>query len=178
MSCYKSSNNIHYDENPRMSDGRLFTDYLPNDCINKNFIGKNINGKQINNHFEQRQFLTNNGLELLNPYKHGYCDCAKPFQIGTMLEHRDNLVCDRNNCKVVKGSPNGVGQGRIYTNKPNELLDSLDSVPLCESNICYNSSDMAQYCPINPGNEELRLSMWDDGFILQGGDKTKNICNV
>ena len=59
--CDKTSNNKYFNCPPRMNDGRQFTDYRPNCYVNNLLRYTN----RTMSSYEYRQFLINNGSELM-----------------------------------------------------------------------------------------------------------------
>ena len=55
--CYRTSNNKFFNSPARMSDARLFTDYRPNNEMNR-YIES---GNKIKNTHDYRLFLSRNG---------------------------------------------------------------------------------------------------------------------
>ena len=113
---YKASNNKYKDCPPRMSDGRHFTDYRPNDHLN-NLIKANNN---LKNSFDFRNHLTNNAEKLINlnreyiQDKNGCAPCMKPYHQGTMLPESSKVECNSDSCNVTVTNKEGLGQGRNY----------------------------------------------------------------
>ena len=128
MSCYKTSNNRFFNATSRMSDGRNFTDYRPNNEMNAHIINNN----NIANSHDYRMFLNRSAENIMkktNEYmfmKNGSFDCVKPFESTSMLPEKTRVVCDQHKCEVKLVNENGFGQGREYaTQGPNELLKPL-----------------------------------------------------
>jgi hypothetical protein len=59
--CYNSSNNIHFDFPPLMSDGRNYADWQPGATINEN-IRKSAG---ITSNWQYRKYLTNNAENIM-----------------------------------------------------------------------------------------------------------------
>ena len=59
--CYSGSNNIHFNFPPIMADGRNYATWQPEAVVNKR-IQKQEN---IHTSWQYRQFLTNNGREIM-----------------------------------------------------------------------------------------------------------------
>jgi hypothetical protein len=59
--CYSGSNNIHFDFPPIMADGRNYASWQPEAVINQRIQQK----EQIHSNWSYRQFMTNNGLEIM-----------------------------------------------------------------------------------------------------------------
>ena len=60
--CFSGSNNIHFDFPPIMQDGRNYSSYQPEAVVNERIQQEN----QINSNWKYRQFLTNNGVRIMN----------------------------------------------------------------------------------------------------------------
>lgn len=89
-----------------MSDGRLFTDYRAN-C--------SILGSHTNADYENKQRLTNTGLQMmgtdrsLTVMRAGSTGC-----VDTMVPELTKRVCGWNGCVTLPAQPVGIGQGRLY----------------------------------------------------------------
>tara|TARA_Y100000768_G_scaffold386913_1_gene376524 strand:- start:3143 stop:3559 length:417 start_codon:yes stop_codon:yes gene_type:complete len=71
--CYKGSNNIHFDFPPLMSDGRNFSNYEASNLSDKK-IKENIN---IKNNFQYRQYLQNNADSIIKKNQENACyECS------------------------------------------------------------------------------------------------------
>tara|TARA_B110001469_G_C9636615_1_gene319290 strand:- start:1607 stop:2062 length:456 start_codon:yes stop_codon:yes gene_type:complete len=143
MNCYKASNNKFFNSVAKMSDGRTFTDYRPNNEINEHILSNN----KVANMHNYRMFLSRNAkaiMEKNNEYmflKNGLYNCKKPYEIGTMLPEQTRVVCDEHNCKRVLVNENGIGQGREYVTKgPNKLLDPILNQEIRDDNVCSNNN--------------------------------------
>jgi hypothetical protein len=173
MDCYRTSNNKFFQAPPRMADARHFTDYRPN-CHVNNLI-KNDN--EVFNSYEYRLFLTRNADQLIDAnrqyafLKNGVSECKSPYNQGTMLPEETKVVCNKQNCRVVMNNENGLGQGRIYAEEPNELLDPHEN-PKLNKNYCTPPKDNFRYYPDNHVDSETveRQSLHSGGNILEGGD--------
>lgn len=60
--CYSGSNNIHFNSPPIMSDGRNFAQWQPDAVVNNRIQQK----EGINNNWSYRQYLQQNGLQIMN----------------------------------------------------------------------------------------------------------------
>jgi hypothetical protein len=60
--CYNSSNNIHFNFPPIMNDGRNYASWQPDAVINQRIQVK----EGINNNWNYRQYLQQNGLQIMN----------------------------------------------------------------------------------------------------------------
>lgn len=144
---------------PKMSDGRLFTDYRPrchNFMMNKNS-------------YEQRQLMIHNAEEMLKVErtKVKYCGpCMEPFNVGTMLEEQSVVTCDNNSCKVTLKNPHGLGQGRDYNidetahgkflsdrEIENKMVSCCDDKPFKDNNIFMANDTQGRFA--TPGGGVL-----------------------
>ena len=60
--CYSGSNNIDFNFPPIISDGRLYCSYQPDAVVNERIQAK----EGIQTNWGYRQFLQNNGLQIMN----------------------------------------------------------------------------------------------------------------
>lgn len=60
--CYSGSNNIHFNFPPIMADGRNYATWQPEAVVNKRIQKQ----EGITNNWQYRQFLQNNGLQIMN----------------------------------------------------------------------------------------------------------------
>lgn len=60
--CYNGSNNIHHNDPPKMSDGRLVTHWKTPCSLDKKLMTNN----NVHSNFEYRQFLMKNGPAIVN----------------------------------------------------------------------------------------------------------------
>ena len=171
MNCYKTSNNKFFNATSRMADGRNFTDYRPSNEINTHIINSN---KILNNN-EYRQFLIRSAENIMkknNEYlfmKNGQFDCAKPYEVGTMLPERTRVVCNKQTCEVKLVNENGFGQGREYvTTSSNKLLTPLKAPQnTYPDNRCAYPFDNFNYYPISEEyNPEKRPAVPGGGDIM------------
>ena len=173
-SCYKTSDNKFFGCPPRMADGRHFTDYRPS-CYINNLI-KAENG--IQNSFQYRQFLSQNGEQLMDINRSHACEknccvpCAEPFNPGTMLPEINKWVCDKHSCRLIGNDPNGLGTGRVYN--PNEKCDNLPSSwpTQQQTNSCVSPRELSNYYPLdqNVYNSVQRLTQSGGVMVREGGD--------
>ena len=139
-SCMKASDNKHFDCPARMADGRHFTDYRPNCHLNNNLRTNNM----LENTFDYRRFLQRRGHEMMelnrsSAYEQNGCGtCKEPYHENTMLPEQTRLYCDKNGCKATVVDPNGLGQGRIYSD--DSTCDNVGS-PEYEKNGCAKPED-------------------------------------
>ena len=95
-------------------DGRYLTDYRPNS--DRNNLNRVSYGVQ--NNFEYRMFLQQNAKNIMKNDLEGldeFYGCG-PFE-NTMLPEKTKKVCNANGCTVEPHDPNGLGEGRSYTNE-------------------------------------------------------------
>ena len=100
--------------NQCLLDGRYLTDYRPNSDVN------NLNRAEygVQNNFEYRMFLQQNAKNIMKNELEEldqYYGCG-PFE-NTMLGEKTKKVCNTDGCTVEANDPNGLGQGRFYTNE-------------------------------------------------------------
>ena len=62
MTCYNSSNNIHFNFPPIMADGRNYVSWQPDAVINQRIQKK----EGITNNWNYRQYLQHNGQQIMN----------------------------------------------------------------------------------------------------------------
>jgi hypothetical protein len=176
MSCYKTSNNKHFNSTALMSDGRPFTDYRPSYEVNNSMIKNN----DIKNVHDYRMFLMNNATKIMDSndkyihMKNGYGNCKEPYEYGTMLPEKTRIVCDQFKCNEVLVDENGLGQGRQYsTVGENSLVDSIKEPKyIFDNNVCATLEDNFNYYPVKDRykNEEMRPLVPSGSNVLQGGD--------
>ena len=78
--CYNSSNNIHFDYPPLMSDGRLYSSWQPNTIVNES-IRKDQN---ITTNWDYRRYLTSNALSVMKYNNQEACtDLGLPVRINS-----------------------------------------------------------------------------------------------
>jgi len=102
------------ENNQCLLDGRYMTDYRPaSDAENINRVST-----ESNNNFEYRMFLQNNGKNIM---KNSLSNLDKFYTCGpyenTMLPEKSMRVCNEEGCQVEAHDPNGLGEGRFYTNE-------------------------------------------------------------
>jgi hypothetical protein len=81
--CYKGSNNIHFDFPALMSDGRIYTNWDSACSKNKALIREN----NIQTNYQYRQFLINNGKQVENNNSIQACDQCGVCKYGYPLSH-------------------------------------------------------------------------------------------
>ena len=163
--CKKTSNNKHFDCPPRMSDGRLFTDYRSRCDVN--FLDLD-NGHMDS--YTYRQYLINNANEIVESRRKSLYDevkcgpCVEPYQTGTMLPEHEVDHCDTRTCTRVKGDAWGIGLGRVQGFDETKAPESWSP-----ANCCANSSS---YFPPQDivGPETLNRYSTLGGQPLTGGD--------
>lgn len=201
--CVRPSNNKYFDCPPRMSDGRLFTDYRPRCDINY----MTMEPGSVMDSYAYRQYLLNNGETIMQSMRdcaqsNAKCGpCVEPFDVGTMLPEQQIDVCNEKTCvrKQVQHVPpeGGLGIGRWYgpsfsstaapipttpkqrqSNKRNKYGDMVRSPETQEANCCETSQDTLNYFPSleiqNVSSTVNRLSSPFGGVPLTGGDTSIN----
>jgi hypothetical protein len=82
--CYSGSNNIHFDFPPIMADGRNYASWQPEAVINKRIQKK----ENITSNWQYRQFLTNNGIKIMNYNNLSACyDLGMPCSVKSIGEN-------------------------------------------------------------------------------------------
>ena len=156
-----------------MSDGRHFTDYRPSYHIN-NIIRTGIN---VMNSFQYRTFLTRNADELMDVNRGYACmknccgPCQEPYHSINTLPEVNKVKCNKNNCEIVGFDPNGLGQGRIFTE--DEKCDNIGQ-PNVNTNSCTKPEDNLRYYGVLTNNKANRVANTGGGDILSGGDPKVN----
>lgn len=188
--CYRPSNNKHFDCPPRMADGRLFTDYRPR-CV-KNFVyAPDSTETGYLDSYKYRQHLINNADPILNAMRaeaYNMAVCAPCIvehdQPGTMLPEKIIQKCDGRSCKVYANDPNGLGIGRAYggegfTGDKRKFLSQKaaeNDYFTDNANCCATPKDDLAYYPIDPDMVHKhgtgRLTIPYGGFAMAGGDPT------
>jgi len=149
---------------PRMSDGRMFTDYRPRCIANFSIPGLNeIEGNyDLPNSYEYRQYLVNNATDLITKnqqaaYKTNSCGpCTNPYNDGTMLPEQRLVKCDSSTCTFYQNDAGGLGLGRVYdspspvqssflTTKKQEQASLEKQQAACTSKKQYSGVDADYY---------------------------------
>ena len=133
--CNKTSNNKYFNCPARMSDGRQFTDYRPN-CYVNNLL--RYNNKTMSS-YEYRQFLINNGSELMN-INNQYIS----QQVG----------CEPCNAPVIKNQSECVynrQSGSCRINDVNGIGLKNSAVPESQLHIAPYNPGLQEYEEINIG---------------------------
>ena len=173
MSCYKTSNNRFFGDNPIMSDGRFFTDYRPS----QDQILKNKHKPEVS---------TSNQPNINNLEEN--CDCSEGYNGLRVIPPQYNMKCGTEGCVLEKSRAYktdkysnvlGIGREIVNTSTPimgkfvspllNETPDNgIWNVPQgkfgslasnnikakpaksrkCKPNVCTNSNK--EYCIIDP----------------------------
>lgn len=115
--CNKTSNNKYFDSPARMDDGRAFTDYRSSNSIDDMIRYSN----NINSSYQYRQFLINNGSNIMNINniytmdKVGSNSCnSNPIPFHSEC----NINTSISNCNVI--DQNGIGlYNNVVMNNPN-----------------------------------------------------------
>ncbi len=171
VDCYKTSNNKHFGCPPRMDDGRHFTDYRPSCHIN-NIIRT---GNNVMNSFQYRTFLTRNAEELMNVNRNYACQknccgpCQEPYHSINTLPEVNKVKCDAHNCEIVAFDPNGLGQGRVFTDDQN--CDNVGQVNLPPNGCAKPEDNLRHYGSQQaPQNNVQRQAVPGGGEMMTGGD--------
>jgi len=86
--CYSGSNNIHFNYPPIMEDGRNYASWQPEAVVNDRIRKK----EGIKSNWEYRNFLTNNGLNIMNYNTLEYCyTMGLPCSENTMSTPANNV---------------------------------------------------------------------------------------
>ena len=92
-------------------DARDFTDYRSTSDINNELISKN----NIKNSFEYNKFITKNATKLIDNYK---TKIETAYGCGphadTMLNEKEKLHCNKEECTIKPYDKNGLGLGRDF----------------------------------------------------------------
>ncbi len=100
--------------NDCLMDSRYLTDYRPHSDV------ENINRVKcgVENNFEYRMFLQKNAKNII---KSNLDDLDKFLGCGpyedTMIPEKTKKVCNKDGCTIEAHDPNGLGNGRKYTNE-------------------------------------------------------------
>jgi Tfp pilus tip-associated adhesin PilY1 len=148
--CYKTSDNKYSDCPPRMADGRHFTDYRPSNQMELLIAADN----QTHNSFQLRQFLQQNGTQLMNKNRefavkyNGCSNCAQTgaegFDNGTMLPEKYIQHTTANSVSVKLNDPNGVGLGRATYGMEQSMLPT-QGVPETINDCMGSTANYAKY---------------------------------
>ena len=179
--CYKTSDNKYFNCPPRMSDGRHFTDYRPNCHVNDMVKTDN----NISNSFQYRQFLQQNGEQLMNKHREivceknncGPCDETKEKFGSTALPEKYMFVTDGRIGKMVLNDVNGVGTGRKYYtfNQDADCKDLPKAWPKNKKNNCIAPLDNFAYIgDLEKLPDPDRVAVPGGGCMLNGGDLKPN----
>ena len=188
--CFRASDNKHFDCPPRMSDGRLFTDYRPR--CNTNFIyhPDSLQTGYLDS-YKYRQYLIKHADEILDAmraeaYRSAVCaPCEVAYdKPGTMLPEKVVQHCDGKACAVYGKDPNGLGIGRAYGGESFEgdkrrfVARKAEEAEYYKNNAncCALPKDDLNYYPIDPSMVHRhgtgRLTIPYGGFAMAGGDPT------
>ena len=167
--CYRTTNNKHFNCPPRMDDARHFTDYRPNCHIN-NLVRAN---NAIMNSHEYRMFLTRNANKLID-LNRGYAtekNSCGPCT-NTMLPEQSVQSCNAKSCSTGINNKNGLGLGRNYDKNSQECKDwpNYDKPYSC----CADTNSMFNYYnhidKKTQGELMPRKTVQGGGDMLSGGD--------
>lgn len=185
--CSRFSENRHFDCPPRMSDGRMFTDYSARCDVN--FVKSLQESGQALDSYGYRQYLLNNADSLMDEirndvYMKAKCGpCVEPVMRGTMLEEKEIDVCNDRTCtRKLTGKSNGIGLGRWYGDE-NAENKKFTEFKTCEqeelkakANCCGTPADYGNYYPpgsVVPASSINRYASIGGGTPLTGGDLLK-----
>lgn len=177
MACVRESDNKNawWGCPPKMSDGRLYTDYRPRCDIQLE------NMKPMSATIDHRHFLINNADAIMandraEAFDRAFCGpCVKPFDQGTVLHEEDVVRCDKVSCgRISSGKPGGLGSGRDYGTLPDQRAARDAFVAMMESrqaSISENCADAAMnaagYYPL-PG-VNMSAQQRDARWAVPGG---------
>jgi len=100
--CYSGSNNIHFDFPPIMADGRNYASWQPEAVINKRIQRQ----ENIKSNWQYRQYLTNNGMKIMNYNNMSACyDLGMPCSVTTGQSTPSSNVPIMYNSLFDTGSP-------------------------------------------------------------------------
>jgi hypothetical protein len=176
--CFKTSDNKHFQCPPRMADGRHFTDYRPSNFINDLVRADN----NISNSLHYRVFLQENANALMDRHRDIACklNCCGPcpitdskegFENGTMLPEQYKFVTDGRVGKMVLNDVNGLGTGRqfyTYDNPEGDCAKMPSAWPAKqETNQCASPLDAFNYIgDMEPTPEGMRQAVPGGGEVL------------
>jgi hypothetical protein len=187
--CTRPSDNKHFDCPPRMSDGRLFTDYRPRCDVNF-WAAQRGSGSGS---YAYRQHLIGNATSIIDgqraaAYAIASCGpCVARFdQPGTMLPEKDVLSCDMRTCVRVPTNADGLGTGRdfgvpaaLQAQQRQQLVGykaQQDARATASANCCASAGARDSYYPVDGvvrgdgGGGGDRYSVPGGGAPLSGGD--------
>lgn len=161
---------------PKMSDGRLYTDYRPRCDIQLE------NMQPMSSSLQHREFLIHNADHLISKHRMDAFDrtscgpCVEPYYDGTMLHETDVVRCDKVACaRIANDKPFGLGSGRDYGMLPEqrEARDAFIAVmqnrqtPVSEG--CAQSMNAGGYFPLSGLN--LSAQQQDARWAVPGGGR-------
>lgn len=117
----KGGDNKHPDCPPRMSDGRIFTDYRSRCDINY------IQSQKGMDSYAYRQYLLQNADKIIDAFREAAyvparCDvCPQGSDAGTMLSEKECDVCNARTCTRAEVDAAGIGLGRLADAKAEVL---------------------------------------------------------
>lgn len=182
--CSKPTSNKHFTCPPRMADGRHFTSYEQN-CANNiyNTIMELHGPAKPMNSFEVRQFLINNGENLINMNREkayvqnicGPCVDQPNVNVGTMLPEQTVVKCTNTTCSVHLNDSKGVGQGRQYGESKSTTHFDRNRQEIAPS-ICTSSTDDMNYYPVDGkiANDYGRYTIPSGGMPLAAHSRPAN----
>ena len=105
--CARATHTLHPGCPPRMTDGRLFTDYRPRSDVHLEHLGS------FGSAHEHRAFLISSGESLMAASRSAARETAGSFRCvrdpGTMLPEADRFVCDAASCDRLPTGARGGG---------------------------------------------------------------------
>ena len=69
--------------------------------------------------------------------------CQEPYHSVNTLPEVNKVKCDKHNCEIVGFDPNGLGQGRIFTDEE-QKCDNIGQVTQ-DPNSCATPEDKMRY---------------------------------
>jgi hypothetical protein len=105
--CYSGSNNINFNFPPIMADGRNYSSWQPDAVINERIQVK----KKIQTNWQYRQFLQNNGQQIMNYNSQEAC-----YTLGLDPHYNTNSTPSSNVPYTFKGTFDTSQPGFGYCN--------------------------------------------------------------
>lgn len=105
--CYPASNNYDFNSPARMSDGRLWSQWSPDAVVNERIQRK----EGIQSNWAYRQFLQNNGLQIMNYNNQEAC-----YTLGLDPHYNTNATPSSNVPYTFKGTFDTSRPGFGYCN--------------------------------------------------------------
>jgi len=170
--CYRTSNNKHFQAPAFMSDGRQFTDYRQNVDLN------NLQEENVDTSFNMRMYLTHNAEKIMEAnnnqayVRNGLFDCKKPYVWGTMMQPKYYQECNTQYCTRTLNDPNGVGLVIKNSEQSNCTAPLEDPKHTLIDNKCSPVESLANYYPVSTDGSTTvqRNASPGGGKMLTGGD--------